>query len=154
MGDPVTWMVVAATALKAGGTIMETQSARSEADTEAKVAGVNADLASSQAGQAEDAQRRQNREVLARQRAAVGESGFTSGGSFQKVEEQSAVEAELDALNIRYGGQLRRQGSLVQRDTAKARGKAITRSGYMKAAGQLLGGGADAYQSSAQYGKP
>lgn len=155
MADPITWLFGTATALMAGGTVIETQGARAAADTDAKIAGVNADLASAQAGAAEEAQRRQAREVLARQRAAIGQSGFTNSGSFAKVQEQSAVEAELDALNIRYGGTLRRQGMLVERDAAKARGKTITRAGYMRAAGQLLGGGAqtfDAYRQNQKYG--
>jgi hypothetical protein len=118
-----------------------------EAGAEAKVAQNNASAAAQQSAANEDAQRRRNREFLARQRAAIGEAGIGFGGTTAKVQEQSAVEAELDALNIRYDGTLRRQGFMADAQMARARKKTVIRAGLMKAAGGLLGDAASVSQS-------
>lgn len=54
----------------------------------------------------EATQRRQAEQVLGTQRAAIAESGLGFGGSAADVMRESRIEAELDALNIRYKGQL------------------------------------------------
>lgn len=147
MADPVTLMVAAGAALKTMGTIAEVQGAAAEAGAQAKVAQANATATGQQTAAAEDAQRRRNREFLARQRAAIGEAGIGFGGSTAKVQEQSAIEAELDALNIRYNGTLKRQSFESEAAMARANKKSIVRAGFMKAAGGLLSGGADTFQA-------
>jgi len=57
-------------------------------------------------GQREQQQRARSRIILGEQRAASGEAGVGVGGSTADMERQSQVLAELDALNIRYGGQI------------------------------------------------
>lgn len=153
MGNPIAWLVGGAAALQGGGTLLDAQAGRAQADAAATVAGFNADASGQQASQAEDAQRRQAREILARQRVAAGEAGIADSGTIRKAQEQSMVEAELDALNIRYGGTIKRQGFMAEQSMAKARGKAITKTGYMRAAGQLLGGSGDVMAARRQYGK-
>lgn len=145
MADPITLALIGATVLGAAGTIMETQGAKAEAEAEGKVAAANAEAAAAQAGQAEDAQRRRNREFLARQRAAIGEANIGQGGSAGLLQEQTAAELELEALNIRYGGELRRQGFVAEERMAKARKKQIGKTGFLRAASQLLSGGAQSY---------
>lgn len=57
-------------------------------------------------GLAEDQQRRQGRMEAGERHAATAQSGTGAGGSNADVERQSQVNAELDALNIRYQGLL------------------------------------------------
>ena len=131
MSDPVSWLMIGGTLLQAGGQVSSANSAAAEAETEAKVAG-------QQASAAEDAKRRENRDFMGRQSAAIAESDIGFGGSTRLLQEQSAAEAELDALNIRYEGTLRRS-------FATQRAQAVRREGYLSAAGTLLMGGAGAY---------
>lgn len=147
MADPITWLVAGAAVLGGAGTIMETQGARAEADAEARIAKRNAEAAAAQAGAAEDAQRRRNREFLARQSAAIGEANIGQEGSAGLLKEQTAAELELEALNIRYGGELERRGFVAEQQMAKARKRSAS-GGFLRAGGQLLAGGADAYGAS------
>lgn len=135
--------------IAAAGSVMEGNAASAEAGAEGDVAGINADLATSQAGQAEAAKRRSNRDFLARQRAAIAESGVGFNDTSTRLTQQSAIEAELDALNIRYEGVLRRQGFLAEQSMAKQRAKYARRAGYMRAASMLVAGGAQQYEANA-----
>lgn len=55
----------------------------------------------------EESIRRSTSQALGEQRAAAAQSGFDpSSGSIVKLQQQSAGEAELDALTARYEGQL------------------------------------------------
>lgn len=144
MSDPVTWAYIGmavsgGTALYSGYT--QSQQAQAESDLEKK----NAEIAAQQANAAEDAQRRRSRSILARQRAAIAESGIGFGGSSERLMQDSAIQAELDALGIRYEGNMRRIGNQVDAQFSRVRaGNAMT-SGYLSAAAQLLGGGADVF---------
>lgn len=74
-----------------------------------------------------DAQRRRARQVLGTMAAA----GAQNGGIDEGTLEQSALAAELDALNIQYGGRARSAGLLRE-----ARG--IAKEAPWLAAAQLL----------------
>lgn len=151
MADPFTWIAIGSTVLSTASTIIDTNAAKAQAGAEAKVADYNAEIAGQQAGVAEDAQRRKAREFLARQRAAIGQAGIGLTGSSITLANQSATEAELDALNIRYEGTLRRTGFLNDAAAARARRKAAGRSGYLRAGAQLLAGASSAYGSYKSY---
>lgn len=112
------------------------------ADVDAK----NAVLAQQQAQRDEEAARREGRQVLARQRGAIAESGLGAGGSAGLLAEQNAVTQELDALNIRYGGTLRSTGLLAQSAYGRSAGAAARSSGRMLAGAQLLAGASDTYK--------
>lgn len=84
----------------------------------------------------EEALRRAARMQIGRQAAAQAEAGIGTSGSAGLLLDQSAVLAELDALNIRYGGQLRARGLLAQSRGMQARARA---SGLLAGA-QLLTG--------------
>lgn len=86
----------------------------------------------------EEAQRRQGRQVIGAQAAAMAEAG---GGVDEKVMQQSSVAAELDALNIRYGGQLESAGLLRAAKSAKKQSRLL-------AGAQLLSGATSAYAYS------
>lgn len=92
-------------------------------------------VAQSQAYADEQTQRRQARAVLGSQAAAMAEAG---GGIDENVVRQSAINAELDALNIRYAGNLRGAGLLSQ-------ARAMRSQGGLLAGAQLLSGVSGAY---------
>lgn len=89
-----------------------------------------------QSTQDEYAQRREARAFLGRQAAAFAEAGVGPGTS-DYVQEQSAILAELDALNIRYRGVLQGRGLLAEAKNVKKQSKLL-------AGAQLLAGISDA----------
>jgi len=101
MSDPVTWAYIGM-AVSGGTALYSGYTQKQQADTEADVAKKNAEAAAQQASAAEDAQRRRSRSILARQRAAIAESGIGFGGSSETLQQDSAVQAELDALKPLY----------------------------------------------------
>ena len=80
-------------------------------------------------------------------RASTAQAGLGFSGSAGDFERQSEVLAELDALNLRYEGQLQAKDSLTQAGLDEAQGSQYAGSagpartaGYMGAAGSILGG--------------
>ncbi len=143
MADPVSWGYVAAY-LAAGTAVASGYQQNQQAKGEADLANANAETAAQQANAAEETQRRRNRSILARQRAAIAESGIGFGGSAERLQQDSAVQAELDALSVRYEGRLRGLGFQNEARFARSRGRAAVTSGWLSAAGSLLGGMSDA----------
>lgn len=113
----------------------------------------------------EDYQRRVSRNLLASQRASLVQAGMAGTFAGQKLAEQSAVDAEKDALMIRYdgilkkgtlqaeAGQLREQAEFSAYNAEVTRrigtagaanllasGKQAKRAGTLGAAATLLGG--------------
>lgn len=98
-------------------------------------------VAGQQALADEEAKRRENRQLRGAQAAALAENGLTPTGSSGMAADQDAANAELDALNIRYAGILRRQGLTSEARNVKSRG-------YSLAGQQLLSGVSSGYTSS------
>lgn len=144
MADPVTW-AYAAMALSTGTAVASGYQQSQQAKSEAELADANAEAAAQQANAAEEATRRRSRSILARQRAAIAESGIGFGGSSERLQQDSAVQAELDALGIRYEGTMRRIGNLTDARFARARSSNAMAGGFLSGANQLLGGTVDAY---------
>jgi hypothetical protein len=104
-------------------------------------------------GQREDQQRREASFVMGKQRAAGAQAGLGLGGSTADVTGQSAVMAELDALNIRYAGEMEAKGLLSQSDLYSAEaGNYGTQSSYAKT-GSMLGVASAALSGYAKYQK-
>jgi hypothetical protein len=116
-----------------------------QAEAEADLDEANAKAAAQQASAAEDLQRRRGRQILARQRASIAESGIGFGGSSERLQQDSAVQAELDALTVRYEGRMRSLGFGNDARYARSRASNARAGGYLSVAGELLGGAADAY---------
>lgn len=100
----------------------------------------------------EEAQRRQAKQVLGEQRAALAQAGIGLSGSASDVYGQSAARAELDALNIRYSGELDARGLLAQSDqyrydasVNRMNATSARRGGYLNAASALLSGASASY---------
>ena len=159
MADPVTLMMVAG-ATQAVGAIAQGNAQAAQFDSQAAAARYNANIqrqqaeaAAQQAGMREELQRRQARQVMGRQVAAGAQSGVNiTTGTAADVFRQSLYDAEMDALNIRYEGELNRVGLLNQASlsdweagVAKRNSKTAQRAGYLSAATALVGSAAGAY---------
>lgn len=153
MSDPVTWAWIAS-AMGAGTAAASGYQQSQQAKSEAELADANAEAAAQQANAAEDAQRRRNRSILARQRAAIAESGIGFGGSSERLQQDSAVQAELDALNVRYEGRLRGLGFQNDARFARSRASSAMAGGYLSASSSLIGGLSNAKTLRALSGEP
>ncbi len=142
--------VSAVGALAQGGQqAAELQGAANIADYNATVAEANARAAGQQASAEEERLRRDARQTMGAQRAAMGESGTTVNfGSNLDLQRQSGTAAELDALNIQYEGEVRR-GSLLNEakaqrynaKTARKSASSIKKTRWLSA----IGAGAEGY---------
>ena len=146
-------LMIASTAMNAIGAIQQGNAARASAEYNAKILEQNAVVERQQASAREEAQRRQSRQVLGQQRAAFAQSGGGMGGSAADVMEQSGIMAELDALTLRYEGDLRARGMEVSASQERFAGKQAQRQGYFAAAGSILAGAGDymGYQERRRY---
>lgn len=89
------------------------------------------DMAARDAYANEEAQRRDASQFAGAQAAAMAQAGGGAGGTNELVARQSAVLAELDALNIRYGG-------ITKRAALISEAKSVKREGAFLAGAQLL----------------
>lgn len=95
----------------------------------------------------EESLRRNIRMALSRQRAAVAESGTGFGGSNNLIMNQSTAGGELDALNLRYQGQLERMGMDIDlanlhynKTSLRAAARKAMRMRWINAASSFFGG--------------
>lgn len=123
------------------------QSQRQATDYNATVLDQNAGIERQQANAREEAQRRDARRILGSQRAALSQAGTGMGGSAADVMAQSAADAELDALTLRYEGDMRARGLIAQAEGERYQGRvaganasAARSAGPMNAIGSILGG--------------
>jgi hypothetical protein len=122
-------------------TIAETEYGR-KADVVEQVYGQKADAVLDAYGQQEEMVRRQSRVAAGDRRARIAESGTGFGGSNAAAEYQAEMFSELDALNVRYEGQmqshdLRQSGYLEAQD--------LRRAGYLEAFNLRRSGALEAY---------
>lgn len=129
MSAAVVPLMLAGTALQTIGTL---QSGKSQADALARRARIERQQAAADEGM----QRRQARNFLGTQAAAMAQSGGIDEG----VLRQSTLSAELDALKIRYEGDLKASDLMYQSGVAK-------RESRLLAGAQLLSGIPSAYMS-------
>ena len=146
-------LIIASTAVSAIGAIQQGKSAQSAANANAANLEQNAGIERSQANQREEAKRREARMVLGTQRAALAESGGGMGGSAADVMRQSSINAELDALTLRYEGDLRARGLEAEAQQERFAGKVAKRASYFNAASSILSGAAayGAYGENKKY---
>lgn len=115
MAVALPFMAMAAMGVSAAGSLFSGYSQAANSDANAKIANYNAAQARQASDQAlressanEDAQRRKSAGEMSRQTAALAESGMgLDSGTAVDLTGQSSLNAELDALNIRYAGQLK-----------------------------------------------
>lgn len=140
---------LASTAMQALGQIQQGQAANAAAKYNASILEQNARVERQQAMQREEQQRRQAGQILGQQRAAYAQAGGGMGGSALDVATQSGRDAELDALTLRYEGELRARGLETSAAMERFAGQQARTHGYMSSAGTILGGVGDYMSSSA-----
>lgn len=164
MADPVTWIAIGTAVLGAGAAVYEGQVASANAKAQANAEEYNAVVATNaardanlQAGSREEAARRHARQILGKQRAAIAESGAGFGGTYAGVIDQSAANAELDALNARYQGDIESRGLLAQAEQARygarvsrMNAKSARTAGYINAGAAALSAGSGYYSGQAR----
>ena len=128
------------TAVSAVGMVQQGQAAQASADANAEAMRMQADAENRAAGAREEAHRRETRQFLGTQRAALAQAGVGLNGSTYDVARQSAVNAELDALNIRYEGQLAARGLQGQAAMTQFEGRQARTAANMGAGAALLQG--------------
>lgn len=147
-GTPAGWGALAPIALQVGGQLMQGRSQQQAADYNATAKSMEAKAALNQSNVQEQTQRQQGREFLGRQQAAIGAAGIGYGGSAGREVEQSATNAELDALSTRYRGQFTAYGYNTEATAEKYEGTVAARRGLLLAGGSLLRGTSGAYSGS------
>jgi hypothetical protein len=135
---------VASTAVSAVGAIQQGKAAQASAKFNADMMSRNAQIARQQAAAEEEKHRRLTYMRQGAARAAYGASGVSIEGSPLDILEQSAAQEELDALNIRYRGEIGAQSAEGQADLSLMRGESAMSAGYMGAGSSILLGAARA----------
>jgi hypothetical protein len=156
------WAAIAAASAAAIGaysSIQQGNAAKAQAESQAQANEYNAEMqrrqaqaAVEQANSREDLQRKQVRKLMGKQLAAGAQSGTLLNGSAGDLFRESLYDAELDALNVRYEGQMTAAGltsgarlSDFEAKNARRAGAAAASAGRLSAAGQLIGGAGSAY---------
>ena len=177
-----TALLIASTAISAVGAVAagnsQAQAYKQQAQVDAQNASImtqNANNAREQAqaeravtSQQEDEQRRRARLVIGSQAAAGAQSGVANSGSQALSLEDSATQAELDALNLRYAGTMRarstefqaqnydQQATIAQMQSQQNRRNASSArtAGYIGAGSALLKGASSYYGGGVKIGNP
>ena len=130
-------IAAAAAAVGAVGAIAAGSAQKKAADYNATIADQRAESLRQQGATNEDAQRRRADLALGKQAAATADSTGLSGTGVD-VFEQSATDAELDALNIRYGAQTGVLSADDQADLDRQQGRNALTGGYLNAGANAL----------------
>ena len=140
-----TYVAIAAAVAAAGaGAYSADQQRRAgnqQADYNAAVAEEDAKAAKAKAEYDELAHRENVRKILAAQRALYGKSGVSMEGSPLLVMEDTEKQGELDALAIRYGGDVASARSRSEANLARMQGRNnayAAKGGYIQAGSTLL----------------
>lgn len=141
-----TTMAIIAVAAAAGSAAYTGYQQSEAADYNQKVANQAAETAQAKAAYDENIHRERVRKLLSTQRALIGKSEIAMEGTPLLALQDTAAQGELDALAIRYGGDVEAAKSRSEGNIAKMKGKAESTSSYMKAGNSLLSGGYSAYK--------
>lgn len=121
-----TYAAAAASVLAANAQIQEGKAAQRAAE-------MNIDLAKAEAASKERLQRDRARRMISETRASIGKSGATTAGTPLMVLADSAAEAEIDALNTRWGAN-------TQSNIYRATGRNARKASTARAGASLLTG--------------
>ena len=97
-------------------------------------------IASAQGYEAEAQQRRKTSQILGAEVAGAGQAGAGYQGSTGRMIGQSATNAELDALNIRYKSQLQKWAYTTQASNLQQESQTAGTNSFFKAGASLLTG--------------
>lgn len=154
----MSWVAVGVAAVAAVSYISSSNTQKAQANQEAATDTSNANQAianmqavEAQASAQELAQRAQSQQYLGQQRASMADSGTgsLSSGSNYDVARQSATNAEVDALNIQYQGQLKGNQYLQSAYNYEAGAEAAGAQASQIASNMYVGAGTAALSSYA-----
>ena len=131
---------LASAAAGAGGQIFAADSERRASNYNADVMDQEAFAAKDKAKAEEDAHRESVKRILSTQRALFAKSGVDMSGSPLLVMEDTARQGELDALTIRYGGDVAAARARSQANLMRMQGADKMTAGYIGAGTTLLTG--------------
>lgn len=153
--DPVTLAAIATagSAVSAIGSIVQGQAASDAAGFNAQVAEQNATMTRQQGAEDERRFRVSAKKHLGDMRANYGASGIQLDGSALAILEESAATAELDALTIKHGANVRARAYEQEADLARYSGRQAKIGSYFGAGSSLLLGGAQAFGYGKNTGK-
>lgn len=137
-----------AAAVAAVGAIAAGKANQNAMEYQAEVQDQQAMLSRRNAGAQEEQQRRQARAFQGRQLAAVGESGVALTGSTADIFRESLYSQEMDALNIRYEGELGNASARNAATASRYNGKTARQASYFSAASSLIGGVSGSYANA------
>ena len=134
----MSWFFLGSALIGVVSSISSADQQRRAAHTNADIAQQKAKIAADQSNVNEDAQRRRAALVMGQTRAAIDQSGGGSSGTNADLAAQSATQAELDALNIRYEGKLGVLTNVQQANQYDTAANDATSAGYVNAASSVL----------------
>lgn len=134
------WVALAASVVQAISALSNAKQQASQLKQNAQIHDNNAKLFTAQAAEQERKHRQQTEALLARNRVGMAKSGVTMSGTPLLVAEDITGQSELDALTIRYNGELRSSGERYQASVARAQASNVSKGGMMSAMGSILGG--------------
>ncbi|HEU0070939.1 MAG TPA: hypothetical protein VFS04_06570 [Alphaproteobacteria bacterium] len=135
----MTTVEIALAALSAASTVAQGVAANNTARAQAQAMRQNADIIRQRAAVEEDKYRRQTSKLLGRQRALFANAGVNLDGSPLLAQEETAANAELEALTMRHTGDLEAANQLNQAMLTRLKGRTALVSGFTGAGESLLG---------------
>jgi hypothetical protein len=135
------WSMAGAAGLGAIGSIQQGFAAKQQAEYNAAVSEQNAAAARAQAALDESTSRKKSDMVLGQIRARAAANTGDVGGSALDVLADSAAEAELEALTLRYAGEVKARQQESEARLQKKRGASALIEGFIGAGTKLLTAG-------------
>lgn len=135
------WGMAASAGLGAIGSIQQGFASRQQAEYNAQVAEQNAAAARAQAALDESTSRKKSSMVLGAIRARAAANTGDVSGSALDVLADSASEAELEALTLRYQGEVKARQMESEAAIERRRGKNAILEGFVGAGTRLLTAG-------------
>lgn len=135
---------VASAVVSAAGAIYSGQQQKKAAEYNAAVQEQQAQAIEDKAKYDEEMHRERVRKILSTQRAMYGKSGIDTTGSPLLVMEDTFKQGEVDALAIRYGGDIQSAQARSAANLSRMQGKSLQTASYFQAGSSLLAGAGQA----------
>jgi hypothetical protein len=136
-------LLALATVVSSGASIVQGVQASNAAKANARAYEADAVAAQQAAALAEQQSRRESERLLSTQRARYAAAGVTLEGSPLLVQVDSAKQAELEALTIRYGGNVEATANRNKAAFQRSNASAYRAAGLINAGQTLLAGAND-----------
>ena len=152
MCEPLTVALIvigASAAVGATGALYSGEQQRKAASYSADVAEHAARAAQEKAAYDEEMHRERIRKTLSTMRSLYGKSGVDMTGTPLLALEESAAQGEMDALAIRYGGDVEAARQRSEASLLRMQGRTAQVSSYFQAGSTLLQGAGSMYTTKA-----